>query len=59
MKRSAFYLVVGVIFTQLVIISAAIVGCFVTRAEKCDGSKTTELMTYIVAQSFALYAAEK
>ena len=59
MKRAAFYMVVGVISIQLLIIAAAIAGCFVTRAEKCDGTKTSELMTYIVAQSFALYASEK
>ena len=59
MKRAAFYMVAGVISIQLLIIAASITGCFVTRAEKCDGSKTSELMTYIVAQSFALYASEK
>ena len=59
MKKAAFYLVAGVISIQLIIIAAAITGCFVTRAQKCDGEKTSELMTYIVAQSFALYASEK
>ena len=59
MKRAAFYMDVGVISTQLIIIAAAIAGCFVTRTDKCDGSKSAELMTYIVAQSFALYASEK
>ena len=59
MKKAAFYLVAGVISIQLIIIAAAIAGCFVTRAQKCDGGKTSELMTYIVAQSFALYASEK
>ena len=59
MKRAAFYMVVGVISTQLLIIAAAITGCFITRTDKCDGSKSAELMTYIVAQSFALYASEK
>jgi hypothetical protein len=37
-------------------------GCFVARpalADRCDGSKAGELLSVIVAQSFALYAAEK
>lgn len=59
MKRNAFYLVVGVISTQLLLILLTLIGCFVTSSEKCDGSRISELMTFMVAQSFALYAAEK
>lgn len=59
MKRNAFYLVAGVISTQLLMITLTLGGCFITQSEKCDGSRISELMTYIVAQSFALYAAEK
>lgn len=59
MKRHVFYLIVGVISTQLLIITGTLTACFITRTEKCDGSRSAELMTFIVAQSFALYAAEK
>ena len=59
MKQAAFRLVAGVISIQLLIVAGALIGCFITRTDKCDGSKVSELMTYIAAQSFALYAAEK
>ena len=59
MKRAAFYLVAGVIAVQLLIIGGVLIGCFKTQAEKCTGDRVGELMMYITAQSFALYASEK
>ena len=59
MKKAAFYLVAGVISIQLLMVAGVLTGCFITRNQKCDGTKASELMTYIVAQSFALYASEK
>ena len=59
MKEAAFKLVAGVIFIQLLIVAGVLAGCFMSRAEKCTGDRAGELMMYIAAQSFALYAAEK
>jgi hypothetical protein len=59
MKKAAFKLVAAVISIQLLILAGVLFGCFRTNNERCDGSKVSELMTYITAQSFALYAAEK
>ena len=62
MKKPAFYLLASVIGFQLVLIAAVLAGCFVVHPKvdgRCDGSKAGELLTTIVAQSFALYAAEK
>lgn len=59
MKRAAFGLVAGVIFIQLLMVAGVLTGCFITKNDNCDGTKASELMTYIVAQSFALYASEK
>jgi hypothetical protein len=59
MKRAAFYLVASVISIQLLIVTGVLYGCFRTGAEKCTGDRVGELMMYITAQSFALYAAEK
>ena len=59
MKKAAFYLVASVITIQLLIVSGVLFGCFRTGNGKCTGEKVGELMMYITAQSFALYAAEK
>ena len=59
MKKAAFHLVAGVISIQLLIVAGVLIGCFRTQAEKCTGDRAGELMMYITAQSFALYAAEK
>ena len=59
MKKAAFYLIVAVIATQLVIVSGVLFGCFRTGNGKCTGEKAGELLMYITTQSFALYAAEK
>lgn len=62
MKRSAFILLASVIGFQLVLIAGVLAGCFNARpalVDRCDGSKASELLSTIVLQSFALYAAEK
>jgi hypothetical protein len=61
-KRAAFTLLASVIGFQLVLIGGVLTGCFVAKpkmVERCDGSKAGELLSTIVLQSFALYAAEK
>lgn len=57
-KQRAFYLVAAVIGVQLAIVAGVMTGCFITKDKHCTGDKVSELMMYIVAQSFALYAAE-
>ena len=59
MRRPAFYLLAGVISFQLAIVAGVITGCFITKTERCTDGQAAELMTYIVTQAFALYAAEK
>ena len=64
MPKACFCLVASVIATQLIIVSGTIVGCFITvdnqnTGSRCTGEGIQELMTFITAQSFALYAAEK
>ena len=62
MKRAAFILLASVIGFQLVLIGGVLAGCFAihpTQNDRCDGSKASELLSLIVAQSFALYASEK
>ena len=59
MKSPAFRLVMTVVIFQMVLVLASLIGCFLTKSEKCDGSKATELLSTILASSFALYAAEK
>lgn len=61
-----FCLVAGVIGIQLLLVTGTLVGCFITRNEidgapgsRCSGEGIQELMMYISAQTFALYAAEK
>tara|TARA_B110000003_G_scaffold275260_1_gene317377 strand:+ start:2199 stop:2387 length:189 start_codon:yes stop_codon:yes gene_type:complete len=61
-KRAAFTLLASVIGFQLVLIAGVLAGCFAihpTQSDRCDGSKASELLSLIVAQSFALYASEK
>jgi hypothetical protein len=59
MKHAAFKLVAFVVAVQLALIAGILTGCFFTRNEKCTGDKISEMLTYISAQAFALYAAEK
>ena len=59
MKKPAFYLVAGVITIQLLIVAGTLFGCFRTHADRCTGDRAGELLMYIAAQSFALYASEK
>jgi hypothetical protein len=58
MKRAAFKLVAFVVAVQLVIVTSTLAACLFTRNDKCTGDKLSELLTYISAQAFALYAAE-
>lgn len=63
MKKWAFILLASVIGTQLLIIAAVLAGCFIVRADRgsprCTGERASEMLTAALAQTFALYAAEK
>ena len=61
-------LVAGVVAFQLLIVSGTLVGCFITYPKivnrepgdaRCSGENVTEIMSLVVTQAFALYAAEK
>ena len=58
MRSAAFKLVALVVSVQLALLIGIAVGCFTTPKE-CSGDRARDLMQYITAQSFALYAAEK
>ena len=67
-KKTALYLVAGVISFQLLIIAGSLIGCFITYPRisgrdpadpRCSGKNVTELMAQITAAAFALYAGEK
>lgn len=59
MRPAAFKLVAAVVTVQLVLLASILAGCLFTRDQRCTGDRAHELMTFIVAQAFALYAAEK
>ena len=59
MRKAAFYLVASVIAIQLTMVSGVLAACFITKDQRCTGDRAGELMMYIAAQSFALYASEK
>jgi hypothetical protein len=59
MKKAAFKLVATVIFLQSALLISVLAGCFFTRDSRCTGDRAHELATFITAQAFALYAAEK
>jgi len=51
-----------VIFFQLAIVGATIIGCFLPMVNKCDTDTKqhiANMMTVITTSTFALYAAEK
>ena len=65
MMKSAFGLVQIVVIMQMSIVMLTLLACFALRLnghkfenERCDGSKSAELLSMIAAQSFALLAAE-
>jgi hypothetical protein len=59
MRLLAFKLVMFVVGIQLLIVSTTVVGCLVTRNERCTGQNIKELLAGLTTQAFALYAAEK
>ena len=64
MKKWAFILLASVIGTQLLIVAAVLAGCFVAyrrdnTTHVCTGERAAEMVTAVMAQTFALYAAEK
>ena len=61
-KEKVIDLIRFVIFIQLVIVGATIIGCFVARSNRCaeaDKQHIANMMTVITTSTFALYAAEK
>lgn len=58
MKRQAFFLLAGVIAAQMVIVAGVLTGCLITKDSRCTGEKATDMLTLVVSQAFALYAAE-
>ena len=58
MKRQAFFLLAGVIAAQMVIVAGVLTGCFITKDARCSGKHASDLLTLVVSQAFALYAAE-
>tara|TARA_B100001564_G_C20406783_1_gene563756 strand:+ start:82 stop:261 length:180 start_codon:yes stop_codon:yes gene_type:complete len=59
MKRAAFRLVAFVVATQLALVAGTLAACFIYETKECTGDKISELLAYISAQTFALYASEK
>ena len=61
-KTQVINLIRFVIFFQLAIVGATIVGCFLPGAKSCDADvkqHIANMMTVITTSTFALYAAEK
>ena len=61
-KEKVIDLIRFVIFIQLIIVGATIIGCFVARSNRCaeeDKQHIANMMTVITTSTFALYAAEK
>ena len=61
-KTQVINLIRFVIFFQLAIVGATILGCFLPRAKSCDSDvkqHIANMMTVITTSTFALYAAEK
>jgi hypothetical protein len=58
MSSKAFWLLAFVIGTQLTLSAAVVVDCIVTDNIECTGGKVAKGLESIVAQCFALYAAE-
>ena len=61
-KEKVIDLIRFVIFIQLIIVGATIIGCFVAKSNRCaeaDKQHIANMMTVITTSTFALYAAEK
>ena len=58
MRKAAFKLVALTVSVQLALLIGIAVGCF-TTPKRCSGDRARDLLQYITAQTFALYAAEK
>ena len=61
-KHQVINLIKVVIFFQLSIVGATIIGCFLPMVNKCDTDTKqhiANMMNVITTSTFALYAAEK
>ena len=60
MRKAAFYLVAAVIGVQMSMLAAIAAGCFFVRTDiECTGDRANQLLSKIMTEVFALYAAEK
>ena len=60
MRKAAFYLVAAVIGTQMAMLAAVAAGCFFANSSiPCTGDRASQLLSKIMTEVFALYAAEK
>ena len=60
-KEKVIDLIRFVIFIQLTIVGATIIGCFIAKSNRCaeaDKQHIANKMTVITTSTFALYAAE-
>jgi hypothetical protein len=58
MSSKAFWLLASVIAVQLALSAVVIVGCSINKNNSCTDGKVARSLESIVAQCFALYAAE-
>jgi hypothetical protein len=58
MSSKAFWLLASVIAVQLVLSAVVVVGCSFKNNTNCTDGKVARSLESIVAQCFALYAAE-
>ncbi len=60
MRKAAFYLVASVIGVQMSMLAAIAAGCFLANSNiACTGDRANQLLSKIMTEVFALYAAEK
>ena len=60
MRKAAFYLVATVIGVQMLMLAAVAAGCFFVNSRiPCTGDRASQLLSKIMTEVFALYAAEK
>ena len=60
MRKAAFYLVASVIGVQMSMLAAIAAGCFLASSNiECTGDRANQLLSKIMTEVFALYAAEK
>lgn len=60
MRKAAFYLVCAVIGIQMSMLAAIAMACFFANSSvQCSGDRANQLLSRMMTEVFALYAAEK